>query len=201
MITNGYCTTEQLLIHNENTGDNTQAMTNRCEQAISQASRFIDLYTGRIFYTATLTAEKVDVYSLSANGLYLNFDRRNRVYSPAPFLTITQLLEDSQSVGTENTDWYQYNPVAGQIGDGMLVKDGGGSWSGNNKAISITGTIGYASTPWEVVNLCLKISSLILRAKESFLTNSAGNIVGQLETVLPKLTLKTLQLLRRRIIV
>ena len=200
-ITNGYCTQSELQIHLENTQDISDAMTSRCEQAISQSSRFIDLYTGRIFYSATLTAEKLDIYAMSPNGLYINADRRDRIYSPAPILTLTSITEDDVSVGTVDVDYFIYSPLAGSIGDCSIVKSGGGLWSKDNQAISLTGTIGYASTPWEVKNLCLEISALIMRAKESYLTNSSGDIVGQFEQVLPKLTLLTLKMLRRKIVV
>ena len=198
-LTNCYCSVNELLVHIESTDDMSDKMVARCEQSINQASRYIDLVTGRVFYSVTLTSEKVDTFGMSANGLYIDSDRRNVLYSPAPFLSITSITEDTVAL-VNDTDFYQYNPSSGKIGEGKLIKDGGGLWSSDNKAIVITGSIGYATTPWEIKNICLEVASLIMRAKESFLANTAGDLVGQMEQVLPKTTMTMLRLLRRKLV-
>jgi len=198
ILANAYCTVAELLIHIESTTDTSTALTNRAELAIQSASRLIDRLTGRFFYTKVLDGEKLDVYGPSASGVYLNGDRRNKIELPAPIINVTTLTEDDESL-TEDTDFYVYNPSG--FGDSYILKDNNGLWTYSQKAIVISATIGYATTPYEIRNICLEMAAIIMRAKESFITDSEGNILGQLESKLPSSTYSTLRMLKRKFIV
>lgn len=191
-LTYCYTTTTNLLIELKKQGDTATKTTNILELAINRASRFIDQYTGKIYYTKSLTAEKVDVYSFSLNGLYIDPIRRNRIEAPAPILTITSFSEDGQAL-TVNSDYYFV------VGQNYIIKEYNGQFSAEHQAISITGTMGYAATPSHIEHVCLAISGAISGMSAQILTDENGDSVAVVRNSVPKWCMDILDKEKRRI--
>jgi len=179
MITNGYTTLSNIKTF---LGKNDTTKDTFLEACIERASRYIDQYLSTVFYEKTITSEAIDYHSYSESGFFIV---ENNLYSPAPIISITSLLEDSVAL-VVNTDYYLYKTKA--------LKPGG--WSTNYKAITFTGKIGYATTPKEIEAVCLELSAVFSGLWTRSFSDGEGNIQDMLKTNLSKATFDFLSMYR-----
>lgn len=189
-ITNGYCTVAQLQIAIGQPVNASDPHFSFYESCIERASRFIDSETGRIYYSKTLTAEKVDVYAISESGIVIDSDRIRMLF-PAPVISITEILSGTTEL-IEDEDFYVYN-AAGIIESTSF-------WTDDRKGISITGTIGYASTPKNVEGWCIAIAGALSGKDASMVTDEDGGSFEYVRRTIPKWVRDDLRANRRIIL-
>lgn len=161
------------------------------EDCITRSSRFIDDFTEKIWYSLTLTSEIVDGYMIvSENGLCID-SSFSRILLPAPVISITSIIEDSTTL-TANTDYYVY-------GRSEFI-DRDGLWSSERRAISITGAIGYSSTPAYVEEWCLTISEVLSGLATKPVSDSDGNVIEFIRNSVPKWVFDQMRRHRRVIV-
>jgi hypothetical protein len=177
-ITNGYATLEELQRKLGRTVSDSDVHKTKLETSITNASRLIDQHTGSFFYTKTLTTEKLDCFAPSENGLQLKSNNRS-IYTPAPIISISALLEDSNSL-TVDDDFYVYKSI------GKIERDGY-KWTYERKGLSISGSIGYESTPGAINELCLEIASILSGLSITTVTDeNAETIIDAVRYSIPR---------------
>lgn len=174
-ITNGYATVAQLkkkLGSVPSTSNDTFL-----EDCITRASRFIDDFTEKLWYSLSLSSEIVDGYMIcSENKLCLDASL-SRILLPAPAISITSISEDG-TVLVANEDYFVY-------GKSECI-DRNGIWSSDRRAISVTGDIGYSSTPAHVEEWCLTISEVLTGLATKTVSDSDGNVTEFIRNSVPK---------------
>ena len=134
------------------------------EAAINAASRFIDKFTGRKFYTSTETR-----YYSSNDTCIIYID---------DLISLTTLKTDDDGDGIFETTWATtdynlnpYNAVLDRIPYTWIELSRGGNYSfpvSAQKCIQIAGSFGYSSSvPAEVKMACLIQSSRLWKRKDS----------------------------------
>lgn len=150
-ITNGYATVTEFQNLTGRTENASDSQLSQIEIAIESASRYIDQQTDTFFYSTTVTDSIVDIYEPNEDDIYISDDRLS-IYTPAPVISVSSITEDDVSLD-ENDDFYIYKKY-GRI-------DREGRWSTDRRAVKITATIGYSSTPDHIRTLCIQIASII----------------------------------------
>jgi hypothetical protein len=193
-IVNGYCTQEQLL--NALRRDTKETVYfDLLEDCVNRASRDIDRYTGRIFYTKSIASELFDSYAWSDNELCIDQHSSNRkILFPSPIISVTSVIEDNITL-TDGDDYYIYKK------QGYIEKSG--EWttnrksSSNNTGIVITASFGYASTPPEIENICIELAKVYSGLDSRIITNEKGMAEAQLGTKIPRWIQERLKWWRR----
>jgi hypothetical protein len=145
-----YATKEQFQVR---TGITAQQLTDKTaliNAELERNSREIDSYTGKIFYTKTLTDSKVRFdMGINPEGLRMSEDAQ-RIVFPAPILTITAITNNGEAM-TADEDYYIQ-------GDTLYAH---GIFTTNRKnGVVISGTCGYATTPIDITEICLAMTEV-----------------------------------------
>jgi hypothetical protein len=177
MITNGYCTVAELKLKIGRNDDSLTLTTDKLELAINLASRMIDEVTGSFFYQTTLTSEKVDRFGMSESGIMLNYSIPSALNFPVPILGVSSLIDDGSTL-VVNSDYYIYKA------DGKILKDG--VFSSDFQGITVSGTIGYSTTPDYAKNWCLTIAEAISGLGIRTLFDDEGGISQIISRSIPK---------------
>lgn len=169
MITNGYCTLDELKaslrIPVSDTVDD-----DLLELAVESASRDIDQATERVFYSATATRifTPRDSYNCSIDDL----------------VSVTTIKSSSAADGVFDTTWtssdYQLMPLNG-IAGGMAVPydliyavgDYTFPQSGQEATVQVNGTWGFSSVP-----TAIKQATVLLAARIFKRNDSPGGVMG-----------------------
>lgn len=185
-ITNGYATVSELQRKLGRAVSGSDTIFSFLEECIERASRSIDEFTGKIYYSKTITAEKVDIFQLSDSGIGI-FDHSRMIF-PAPIISVSEILEDSTPL-TADADYYVYS------GQGAIARDG--YWTSSRRGISFSGVIGYVSTPKNVNMWCLQVAAALSGRDTATYTDSGGDITEVLKTTVPTWVLEEMKLDRR----
>ena len=186
-LVNPYCTEEEVYRQMAKPYSSSDANIDLIRDCINNASRMIDQKTARIYYQKSITNEVVDIYSISDTALYIN-DNRTTILFPCPIISITSITEDSSNI-IENTDFYVYK------NEGKIVRDG--EWSTSRKGISITGTIGYATTPDFVKGWCKAIAATMTGLWVTSYTDADGNTYTNIRRAYPETVINDMKSNRR----
>lgn len=175
-ITNGYCT----LVEFKARGDISSIDTTRdtfIEQMVDAASRWIDHYTGRQFYAASVTRyfTAVDVYTvlvpdlLSVTALKTDADG-DRIYEDTWEATDYDLMPFNDTP----YQWLEVTP------------NGARTFPLLNKGVEIAGSWGYASSaPHAVREACLLYAARLYARKDAVLGVSGNSALGEITTAVP----------------
>ena len=149
-IVNGYCTLAEFTTRTGLTSSQVTAKTALIEAEIERNSREIDRITGRMFYSLTLTSSQVRFdMGMNSDGIRMSEDALTITF-PAPILTITSITNDGTALVVDE-DYYVN-------GDTLFSNT---IFTTNRKTgVVITGTCGYASTPKDVVEICLAMTEV-----------------------------------------
>jgi hypothetical protein len=175
MITNGYCTADQL---REWMGIQDSADEPLLEAAIESASRAIDVYCDRRFYTDDTATARVyhprDSYLVDTDDFY----------------TTTGLVVASGTTGSYGTTWsstyYQLEPLNGLGAGGLSVPyfriRAVGGWFPSSHdgrpTLQITAKWGWAAVPDAVYNACLLMAARLFRRRNTPEGFAAGESFG-----------------------
>jgi len=164
-ITNGYATLLEFQARTGITDSQLTSKTSLIEAEIERNSREIDMVTGRLFYTKTLTASKVRFdMGMNADGLRMSEDAQTITF-PAPILTITSITNDGVAL-VADTDYYVN-------GDTIFSNT---IFTTNRKTgVVVTGTCGYAATPKDVNSICLAMTEVSTGLGTKTVTDSNGD--------------------------
>jgi len=160
MLTNCYCTLTEL---GRALGLDKQRQNQekeKLETAITHASRYIDFMTKRFFYKKSLTAELIDVYQPSDNGIRM-YD--TDMLFPVPIISVTSLIENGTAL-TVNIDYWVYNA--------LIQKKY--AFSNERKAISFTGDIGYITTPAHINAFCIQLAEIFSKIGTRIISDEGG---------------------------
>ena len=164
-ITNGYATLAEFGVRVGMTSADLTNKTTLIEREIERNSRMIDQITGSFFYTKALTASTVRFdLGYNADGLRLSEDAQY-ISFPSPILTVTSLTSDGNAL-TVNEDYYigKYEITSNSI------------FSTNRRTgVVITGTMGYASTPDPINEICLAMTEVTTGLGTKTVTDSSGD--------------------------
>lgn len=164
-ITNGYATLAELGVRVGMTSADLTNKTTLIEREIERNSRMIDTITGSFFYTKTLTASTVRFdLGYNADNLRLSEDAQYITF-PAPILTITLVSNDGTAL-VLNQDYFmgRYDITSNSI------------FSTNRRTgVAITGTMGYASTPDQINEICLAMTEVTTGLGTKTVTDSSGD--------------------------
>ncbi len=170
MVTSGYCKTAELKrrMGSKHGETLTDAML---EEAIEDASRQIDdAINGRsdvITYSAvTLDESQVRAgQSMNAEGLIMDYSRR-RIYFPSKINTITAVNDDGNTL-TVNEDYilgYDYLEAMGCFTSDL------------ENGVKISGTIGSATIPNDIRELCMQMSMVLCGVSTRLIQDTNGNV-------------------------
>lgn len=170
-IINGYCTLIELKARMPRIDTTKDSFLEDC---VERASRLIDWYTGRFYYSKSVTAEIVDQYDFSSSGLSISM-AGTALRSPVPFITVSTIVEGGLTL-VANSDYFVY-PY-------QILRFG--VWSSEPKDISFTGTLGYSATPENVKEWCLAISEVLSGLGMRTVTDGSGGLIDIIKNSVPK---------------
>lgn len=162
MITNGYATLAEVKAALRITDSIDDSLL---EMAIESASRLVDAYCARSFYSAG-TATR---YFVADNDWVTNIDDA---------ITITEVATDFSADGTYDTIWqasdYQLEPLNGRV-DGITMPYNAiraiGDYTfpiwGGEGLVKVTGTWGFSSVPTAIKQATIIQSSRIFKRLDS----------------------------------
>jgi len=144
------------------------------ENAVNAASRWIDGYTQRQFYTAAETRYYTPV---AIDEIYTD-----------DLQSITTLKTDADGDGTYETTWattdYNLKPYSGLPYTSIEIKSNGSKeFTCLRKAVQIAGTFGYctpANLPVDIKQACLIQAARLFKRKDSVLGVAGTNQFGTL---------------------
>jgi hypothetical protein len=175
-ITNGYCTLAEL---KEVLGRSDTAKDTFLEACVERASRFIDNYTDRFYYSKSITAEKLDIYSISETGFKV---QDNYIYCPTDIISVTTLASDGVALVADTGYWLYKNKI--ELASYATT---------THKGISFTGSVGYASTPLAIKQACLTISEVFSGLGIRTVVDGDGNDIDIVKNSLPSWVMKFLE--------
>lgn len=175
-ISNGYASVAELQRKLGRAVDSGDPQFSFFEECIERASRYIDDRVGRIYYQLTLSSEVVDTVAPSENGLRILRDQKT-IVSPCPIISISSIIEDGVTL-VEGTDYYLYKA------QGKIQKSG--RWSSTPQGISVSGVIGYASTPEKVGMWCVSIAAALTGLDIRQWTDDSGSVQTVLQSTVPQ---------------
>lgn len=151
-ITNGYATTAQIKNALRRPSSDGSKYDSLFEQLIEEASRYIDEYTARIFYSKTVTNELFDRYAMSASGIYISYSGDKMVF-PGSIVSVSSISEDGTTL-TVDDDYVIYHR------QGYIYR---GGWTGTRKhtaneyGIKVSATFGESTVPKDIEAICIDI--------------------------------------------
>lgn len=186
-ITNGYCTLKQLQDYlGRSVKGPWEDKAGMLERMIDAASRYIDQYTGKVYYTKSVTAEVIDRYTrVSDSGIIITSLRYTDdiLILPAPIISITSIVEDNITL-TSGADYYIYTKSS--------IIDRTTSWSYGRQNIKITGSFGYASVPDHINNVCVMIAASFSGLDSKVFVDEIGASQAMMTNSIPAKILKIL---------
>lgn len=169
-ITNGYATLQEVLDH---LGINDGLDNNKLEPIIEAASRWIDSFTGRVFYTTTEVR-------------YFSSPYTNKCHiDDATAITLVETDGNSDrtySTSWAGTDWETDQQTGWPITEIYTTPNGNYSFPSVRKGVKVTGTWGFSSSvPAAIKTACILLSMRLFRRKDALFgtveTGNVGNVV------------------------
>lgn len=171
-ITNGYAdlATVKARLDITDTDDDTAL-----EDLIEAASRMVDGWTGRRFYTATethtITAEYPDI-----------------VYLSTDLISITSLTTDDTGDRTYGTTWsaddYDLDPVDGPpYTELAITPNGANTFPTHRRGVRIAGSWGYGTTPEPVVEATILQAVRLWKRNDAPFGVTGSQEHGQMQTI------------------
>lgn len=191
VLTNCYCTVSQLKRSLKRPNSDGLIYDSLFEECITRASRNIDKYCNRIFYSKTITNELFDRYEYSENGLVVD-KSGTKLLIPGTIISISSIYNNNTLL-TEYTDYVLYKKA------GYIYKASG--WSADRvtttTGIKLTMTYGESTTPSEIENICIELAKVYTGLDTRMVVGQNGDFQVEMGNKIPPHIKKSLDFWRR----